>query len=123
MDHLINRNQQDFYYSSINNLKGIDEQLSVIINDDCLDAFFEKCGECVGDKINQVIVVAENVDKFYSKYENSNVFLVTAISEKDAIEIAINSSKISPKVLIISNNESSSYYLETLSDYKEAWNK
>jgi hypothetical protein len=110
MEKLIDTPGQSFYYTTIesfvNNTEG-KKKCAVILAGEDLPIFYEKAFQLLGDCINQVIVIDENVNNLYQKIkELSNVLIISASCIKDATRIALNSASLSKNVIYISSDTS-----------------
>ena len=110
MEKLIDTPGQSFYYTTIesfvNNTEG-KKKCAVILAGEDLSVFYEKAFHLIGDCINQIIVIDENVNNLYQKIKDlSNVLIISASCIKDATRIALNSASLSKNVIYISSDTS-----------------
>ena len=110
MEKLIDTSGQSFYFTTIeslvNNSEGKKKCVVILAGED-LPIFYEKAFQLLGDCINQVIVIDENVNNLYQKIKDlSNVLIISASCIKDATRIALNSASLSKNVIYISSETS-----------------
>ena len=107
MEKLIDTPGQSFYFSSIENLVNNSDskkKCAVILTGEDLPIFYENAFHLIGECINQIIVIDENVNSLYQKIKDlSNVFIISASSIKDATRIALNSASLSKNVIYITS--------------------
>lgn len=123
MEKLIDTPGQSFYFTSIesfvNNTEG-KKKCAVILAGEDLPVFYEKAFHLIGDCIDQIIVIDENVNNLYQKIKDlSNVFIISASCIKDATRIALNSASLSKNVIYISSNSSKHNIIDLLNLIEE----
>ena len=73
MEKLIDTSGQSFYFTTIeslvNNSEGKKKCVVILAGED-LPIFYEKAFQLLGDCINQVIVIDENVNNLYQKIKD-----------------------------------------------------
>ena len=117
MEILINTPGQTFYYSSIEELLTYCEDkhnCAVIVYHSDVNEFIDKVKNKLENCINQIIVIAENVDDVVEKIQDCNVLVISAVDIKDAIQIALNSSGMCEEVICVSKSESSKNFTDTI---------
>ncbi|HRN41179.1 MAG TPA: hypothetical protein PK649_03785 [Vicingus sp.] len=119
MEKLIDTHGQSFYYATLEGFVdniGDKNKCAIILAHDDWSVFFEKASHLLGESINQVIVIGKNVNQLHAKTKDiRNVFIISAISLKDATQIALNSSSFSKNVVYISSISSGQSISDLLS--------
>jgi hypothetical protein len=119
MEKLIDTHGQSFYYSTLEGFVdnvGDKNKCAIILTHDDWSVFYEKAAHLLGGSINQVIVIGKNVNQLYTKTKDTrNVFIISAISLKDATQIALNSASFSKNVIYISSISSGQSITDLLS--------
>lgn len=103
MKELINISGQQFYYSTLEELKGRwsqKEKCAIIIDEIYLNEFLSNGGNIIGES-GQIIIISESVNAALSKLEGINVLLIAAGSFEEAVRIAILGSALIKKVICI----------------------
>ena len=104
MQELINISGQQFYYSTID--KVIEscsqkENCAIIIDENYLDEFLKNGNDVIGSNINQIIIISESVNTVLSRLEGVSVFLLAAVSLKDAVKLAVLGEALSKVVVCV----------------------
>ena len=108
MQELINISGQQFYYSTIDQV--IDscsqkENCAIVIDENYLDEFVQNKNDIVGDSINQIIVISDNVNTVLSRLEGVSVLLLAAVSLEEAARLAVLGEALSKDVVCISKED------------------
>jgi len=117
MEILINTPGQTFYYSSIEELLTYCEDkhnCAVIVYQSDVNDFIDKIKNTLKNCINQIIVIAENIDDVVEQIKECDALVISAIDIKDAIQIALNSSSMCKEVICVSQSESSKSFTDTI---------
>lgn len=117
MDILINTPGQTFYYSSIEELLTYCEDkhnCAIIVYHSDVNELIDKVKNKLESCINQIIVIADNVDDVVAKIKECDALVISAIDIKDAIQIALNSSGMCEEVICVSQSESSKSFTDTI---------
>lgn len=110
MQKLINISDQNFYYATIDQViesSSQKENYTVIIDENYLDQFLKNGNDVLGYNINQVIVISESVNTILSRLEGVGVFLLSAVSLKDALRLAVLGKALSKDVICVSRGDES----------------
>ena len=111
MRELINISGQKFYYSTIDQVIescSQKENCAIIIDGNYLDQFLKNGDDVIGSNINQIIVISESVNTVLSRLEGVSVFLLAAVSLKDAVRLAVLGEALSKVVVCVPKEEASS---------------
>lgn len=104
MNELINIEGQQFYYSTIEQV--IDrcakkEACTIIIDKIHLNELLTKGVSIIGECVNQIIIISENVNDAFSKLEGVKVLLIAAENFEEAARLAILLAALSNSVVCI----------------------
>ena len=108
MQELINISGQKFYYSTIDQVIescSQKENCAIIIDENYLDQFLKNGDDVIGSNINQIIIISESVNTVLSRLEGVSVFLLAAVSLKDAVKLAVLGEALSKDVVCISKED------------------
>lgn len=107
MELILNINDQQFYraevpdlvdYSSVN-------KCAVIIDEDNLQELLSTDIKFTVNNISQVIIISDSLNTFLPDFIGKEVFLISAIETKQAIEIAFLSKDLNKNVVCVLNLE------------------
>ncbi len=104
MKELINISGQQFYYSTVDQVIERCSQLercAIIIDESHLDEFLTKGGNIIGECVDQIIIISENVDTALSQLKGVSVLLIAAGSFEEAVRVAILGTALSKEVICI----------------------
>jgi len=104
MKELINISGQQFYFSTIDQVIercSQKEKCAIIIDESHLDEFIKKGGDVVGDTVDQLIIISENVDTAFTQLEGVDILLIAAVSFEEAVRVAIYGTTLSKEVICI----------------------
>lgn len=108
MQELINISGQQFYYSTIDQVIescSQKENCAIVIDENYLDEFVQNKNDIVGDCVNQIIVISENVNTVLSLLEGVSVLLLAAVSLEEAARLAVLGEALSKEVVCVSKED------------------
>ena len=110
MKELINISGQQFYYSTIDQVIercSDKEGCAIIIDESHLNDFLNKGDKIIGECVNQIIIISENVNTAITKLEGVAVLLIAANSFEEAVRVAILGEALSKEVICIPKEDES----------------
>ena len=110
MDMLIDISEQQFYSAKIDQLVeecSQKERCALIIDEKELEEFISKSKAVVGESVNQIIVISENLNAVHPLFEGEKVLLISALNYEEAMKIAISGTELSQQVICIADKEDS----------------
>jgi len=117
MEELINILDQQFYYSHVDGLMdgcARFDKCAIIIEEEELLSFLEVGMELIGRKINQVVVISENLNVIYKKLHACNVLLISALDFKEAVRFSIMNTEITKDVVCVSKESEVNKIMESI---------
>jgi hypothetical protein len=104
MEELINIDGQQFYYSTIDQVVercSKKEKCAIIIDESHLDDLLSKGMDIIGECVDQIIIISENVNLALEQLKDKDVLLLSAKNLKQAIQYAILSTELNNEVICI----------------------
>jgi hypothetical protein len=106
MKELINISGQQFYYSTIDQvIEGCsgNKKCALIIDEQHWEELMSKGQNTIGECINQIIIISDNVNNAVKDLEGVGVMVIAAGSLNEAVRIAIFGAALSQEVYCIPN--------------------
>ena len=104
MKKLIKISDQQFYYSTVEEVIERCSQMekcAIIIDEGHLNEFLSKGKNIIGEWVDQIIIISENVNATLSQLEGVNVLLIAAGCFEEASRIAILGTALNKDIVCI----------------------
>lgn len=95
---------QQFYYSTIDQVIercSQKERCAIIIDESHLDEFLTKGENIIGECVDQLIIISENVNTALAQLEGVSVLLIAVGSFEEAVRVAILGTALNKEVVCI----------------------
>jgi len=110
MNELINISGQQFYSATIDQVIercSHKERCAIIIDENYLGEFVANSKDIVGESVNQIVIISENLNAVLAQLKGLNVLLISVGSFEEAVKISILGSELSKNVICISEKSNS----------------
>jgi hypothetical protein len=104
MEELINLSGQKFYYSNVEVLiqKCVQfDKCAVIIDEHNLVELLDKGMDLIGDKIDQIFIIGENLNNALIQLQDKEVLLISANNLRKAISYAMLNVEITKEIVCV----------------------
>ena len=104
MEELINIGDQQFYYSTIDQV--VDkcsqkERCAIIVDEHHLGELLAKGEPIIGKCVNQIIIISDKVNSALEQLENKDVLLLAALDLQEAIRFAILGEDLNKHIICV----------------------
>lgn len=110
MNELINILDQQFYTANIDQVIehcSQKEKCALVIDENYLVEFLSRSEGIVGESVNQIIVISENLNAVFPLFEDEKVLLISAINVEEAMKIAVFGAELSNDAVCVSDQDAS----------------
>lgn len=104
MEELVNIGNQQFYYSTINQVvdKCVQkERCAIIVDEFHLEELLAKGEPIIGKCVNQIIIISDSVNKALGHLIGIDVLLLSACNLEEAVRIAILGEDLNKHIICI----------------------